>query len=157
MGPSVTVSEARDRARCDILIEGFLPLVYILADAHQLSGIVATATRRADRRRGQQEAIARFMTVPRRRTRYLAPDPFVLPTCPSALCASAIRQTASGALSPSGRESAEPIGQRALHSALDERDKAQGGQRVYSAREIGVQLHAARGVQRSSVRSERGL
>ena len=71
MGSSVAISEAGDRARCNILIEGFRPLVYSLAEAHQLSGIAVNSQDGVRiEGEGNTEAIARFTTESRRRTYY---------------------------------------------------------------------------------------
>jgi len=83
MGSSVAISEAGDRARCNILIEGFRPLVYSLAEAHQLSGIAVNSQDGVPiEGEGNTEAIARFTTESRRRTYYSGHRP--LRFCPRA-------------------------------------------------------------------------
>jgi|SRR5215510_6903594 len=100
MGPSVGVTEAGRTAHSRILIKGairgvgFRPLVFSLAENHQLNGLVRNALS--------------VQIVPRARHAW---ETF-----------SCIAATASATSTASGRQSAERIGQCALHSIVDEQD-----------------------------------
>lgn len=104
MSPSVATSEAGDRARCRILIEGvvlgvgFRPFVYNLAELHQLSGLTNVLV-----------AECAIQSPPTLSLWLRANSHDALQISGNRFCA----------LSHSGRQSAGPIGQRALEAQAD--------------------------------------